>query len=435
MVVQMEPLITPYEYVGETDALGSLELTKLAKSFEQLEVGSLADYFPDVNTIERTVNIEQVVEGLGIMPIVRFGVPGGGYVEQDRIQSMTVQPAAIREEDFIEMALINQIREVGTYNTAANPLQKINSRMQKLMNRRMRTIDLMRAKVLLGGISYTDPRTKVSIDVSTNIPAHNFFKYDGWGGAAAAVTAGSPINGTAYAAAKNLNGGPNGRTEALLFTSSDGLAGVPWTHPRADLVRCLRLIKQFLYKTNKNKFVDIVMSSDLKAVIESTNEYVKASLGIPGIFINNGNAAAAETNSMSPTSHFRFGPDGEILTLAGMNVRVLDGLYRDPVTNKVTTYWPSHKVALVAPYSHMDQSARLGQTDHPVGEAENGQPGVYVRTSDCQAPAPPGKVIQLGDALLPYAIYPHWIAVLDVCEPEELTSQLILQSNLGYGTF
>ena len=170
MPQEFVPEITDYQYVGDIPNLGSLQLTMLARSFETVDIGGLGDMFPDENITERTIVIEQIIEGLGIMPIVRFGVPGGGFVESDRIRSMRVTPVAVREEDFIEQALINQLREPGTVNQASPQNQIIARRVQKLVARHTRVKDLFRARTLLGGINYTDPRTGVSIDVSTNIP-------------------------------------------------------------------------------------------------------------------------------------------------------------------------------------------------------------------------------------------------------------------------
>lgn len=442
--------ITPYEYIGDIPALGGLQLTMLARSFETIQSSSLADLFPSQMIEERTIVIEQVVEGLGIMPIVRFGVPGGGFVEPDRVRSMRVSPAVVREEDFIEMALVNQLRQVGTMNQRANPAQIIAQRMQKLMNRRMRTMELFQARVLLGGISYTDDRTGVSIDVSTNIPAHNIFRYDGWGGVGVnnVQTGGQVGGGYDLMAYKDLVGGAGGRPEAMFFTSTDGYCGVPWTHPRADIPRTVRLIHEYLWRTNKNKFTEIVMSSELKTVIEES-EVIKAHLGQPSIYINLPQTAGATTTTPgimqalpggAPVPQnmrtIRIGPNGELLEIAGLRVRAIDGLYRDPNTRLITSYWPANKVAIVAARHYQDASASLGMTQHCSGEAPDGSPGVYVRTSeDAPPPSPPGRVMQVGDAFLPFAIYPHWISIWTVCELSDITSRLILNADVSYGTF
>lgn len=431
---------TPYEYIGDIPSLGSLQLTMLARSFETVDIGGLGDLFPDVNITERTIVIEQIIEGLGIMPIVRFGVPGGGFVEADRIRSMRVTPAVVREEDFIEQALINQLRAPGTMNTADNPTQIIQRRVQKLITRHTRTKDLFRARTLLGGINYTDPRTGVSIDVSTNIPAHNFFSYKGYN-ASVAANANVTIAGGVYKAQSALSN-DTGRTEAHLFTSSDEFFAVPWTNPRANIIRCLQLIGQYLQTTNKNMFTEIVMSPTLLTMIQSTNEYLKAYQGLPGVMVLNqqgsvaGNAAVGVTGTSLPNSMATFGPGGRLTSIAGMRIRELGGMYRDPVTQGIRMYWPNNKVALVAPRDMNGGGATLGMTQHCVGESPDGAPGVYMRTSlDAQPPSPPGRVMQMGDAFLPFAVYPHWIANLTVCEESDLVSSIILEGNIGYGTF
>jgi len=440
MATEFSPEITPYAYVGDIPSLGSLQLTMLARSFESIDIGGLEDLFPDVTINERTIVIEQIVEGLGIMPIVRFGVPGGGFVEPDRIRSMRVTPASVREEDFIEQALINQLREVGTVNQQWSPAEIVSRRVQKLVNRHTRVKELFRSKTLLGGINYTDPRTGVAINVSTNIPPQNFFSYKGWN-ASVAANAVVPIAGTNYTANSALVNDA-GRTEAAFFTSSDDKFGVPWTNARANIIRCIQLIAQYLELTNKNRFTEIVMSPQLLTVIQSTNEYLKAYQGLPGLMVLNqpgsvaGNAAIGASQSALPTGWATFGPGGRLTSIAGLRIREISGLYRDPVTNTVKTYWPANKVALVAPRDMQGGGATLGMTQHCVGESPDGTPGIYMRTSpDAAPPSPPGRVMQMGDAFLPFAVYPHWIANLTVCEPEELTSQLVLEANVNYGTF
>jgi hypothetical protein len=440
MPQEFQAEITDYQYVGDIPNLGSLQLTMLARSFETVEIGGLGDMFPDENIDERTIVIEQIIEGLGIMPIVRFGVPGGGFVEPDRIRSMRVTPAVVREEDFIEQALINQLRAPGTMNQASPQSQIISRRVQKLISRHTRTKDLFRARTLLGGINYTDPRTGVSIDVSTNIPAHNFFHYKGWDSSVSA-NANVTVAGGTYKAAYNLVNDA-GRKEAALFTSSDEFFGVPWTNPRANIIRSIQLIAQYLLITNKNRFTEIVMSPQLVTTIQAVNEYLKAYQGLPGVMVLNqpeagtvaGNASVGVSNAMIPNSMATFGPGGRLTSIAGLRIRELNGMYRDPVTNTIKMYWPNNKVALVAPTG--DGGARLGMTQHCVGESPDGAAGIYMRTSpDAQPPSPPGRVMQMGDAFLPFAIYPHWIANLTVCEETDISEGLILESNIAYGTF
>lgn len=440
---ELTPSSTDYQYIGDVTALGSLNLTMLARAYEQIEIGSLDDIFPSQDIPERTITIEQMVEGLGIMPIVRFGVPAGNFAENERIRRRQVSPAVVREDDFLDQGLINQLRKAGTYNDQYRPEQIVADRVRKMVNRHKRTMDFFRAQCLLGRINYTDPRTRQSIDVSTHIPLHNLFNYDGF---SASVTAGDPITGTPFSAGKTL-ANDKGRNEALLFIDANGQAGIPWTHPQADIVRCIRLLKHFLWKTNKNKFTEMVMSSELYTVILE-NEFVKAYSGQLGLF---GNYPMDSTNNVvdggrqlavsgvgarTNPQFITYGPGGDIEAIAGVKIRILDGLYRHPQTNEVTNYWPAHKVALIAPRHYMDGAETLGLTHHCVGESPDASPGLWMRTGpDQQPPSPPGRTMQIGDSFLPFAKYPEWISILTVCEESELSDTLILKSMEDYGTF
>jgi hypothetical protein len=429
------PVISPYEYVGDVAALGSLQLTKLARSFEQIDSQGLEDFFPTMSSPERTVVIETVREGLSIMPIVQMGVPAGNFLESERIERKYVQPAFVREDDFVDQALINQLREFGTLNEATPPLQIIQRRVQRMVNRHNRTRSLLQAMVLQGGINYTDPRTKASINVSTQIPQHNYFRYDGFDGS---VNNGALISGTPYTAAKALTNN-KGRKEALLFTDKTLEAGVPWSNAQANIIRTLRLLKQYCYNTNKVLLTDLVMSRDLYTVVQD-NELIQAAMGAVGVINvqNSSNqtafAAAVQGNANQPM--VRFDAGGEIRSIAGLEIRLIDTLYRDPVDNQIKKMWPSNLVALVARRHQSDSSATLGYTQEPVGEAPNGTPGLWMRTGPDQAPpAVPGRTMQLGNSFLPFAVYPQWIMLLTVAESADIDSNLILRADLAYGTF
>ena len=438
MSIEFEAGTSPYQFIGEEYQLGSLQLTMLAQSFYQIARTPLGEFFPDRNIPERTIVVEQIIEGLGIMPIVRFGVPSGGFLEQNRIRAFTARPAVVREDDFIEQHLINQLRQPGTFNQAYRPEDIVQRRVQQLVHRHSRTKDLFITKAILGGINYTDPRTGVSINVSSNIPNHNLFRYDGFD---SSVNKDAVISGTGFTAAKALQANKN-RKEALMFKSTDQRAGVAWTDPKADIIYGLRLLKEYLRKTNKNTFTDIIMSTDLLTILME-NEYIKALSNVPGVLVYNaptssvaGNANIVSSTAGAPATYITMGPGGEITSIAGLRITAVDGMYRDPVDNTIKTYWPAHKVALVARNAVDNPSATLGFTYHCSGESPDGNPGIFVRTSAMsEPPAPPGRVMQMGDAFLPVVIYPHWISILDVCDEGELSNKFIIQSNLSYGTF
>jgi hypothetical protein len=115
----------------------------------------------------------------------------------------------------------------------------------------------------------------------------------------------------------------------------------------------------------------------------------------------------------------------------------MDGIWRNPSNdNKLEVYWPAHKVALVASKSMSDPSAALGFTYHCSGESPDGKPGMWMETDMApKLPAPPGALMRIGDCFIPFPVYPYWIALLDVCEPNELYETLPILPDLSYGTF
>lgn len=431
------PQTTPYEYVGEPPALGSLSLTKLARSYAELDTSDLSDLFPDQHNPERTIVIETVQESLGLMPLARPGVPVGAFVPNDRMFRRIVEPALFREDDFIDQYLINQLRAPGTLNDLNPPQKIIEERVRKMTSRHNRMLDFLRIQVLLGGISYDDPRTGVSLDVPTQIPQHNFFKFDGYNATTSAGTL-VALNGTNYEANSDLIN-DKGREEALLFTSTDQKFGVPWTAPNANIVRCIRMLKQILKNANKNIYTDMYMSGDLYTLIQE-NEDIKARNGGVG-YVNFGTPgtdkglATASANSTTP-SFVTFGPGGDIATIAGLRVHVIDQLYTDPRDNSTKNMWPSEKVVLVARTHVNDPGQTLGYTQYCVGESPDQTSGLWMRTGPEQSPPnTPGRSMQMGDSFLPYAMYPQWISVLDVCDPNDVDSRQLFRSHLNFGSF
>jgi hypothetical protein len=430
-----EPQNTPYEYIGEPPQLGSLVLTKLARSFAELETSSIKDLFPDQMNPERSIVIETEIEELGIMELVQRGVPNGATLPNTRLLSRTFEPAFFRSNDFIEQYLINQLRAPGTLNEQNPPTRILEERMRRMIARHSRLGDLLRSQVLLGGIDYRDPRTGVRLNVSTQIPAHNFFHYYGFNDNVAA-NADVTWGGTVYTASRALTDDV-GRPEALYFRNSNDEIGVPWTDANADIVRCLRYIKQYLKNTNKNIFTELIMSSDLYTVLLENN-FVKAYTGQVGTFTTKTSNRVEPVLGGGSTPFITFGPGGDITAIAGLNIRLVDHLYTDPVDGVVKNMWPSNKVALVAKTHINDSSLPLGYTQHCSGEAEDGKPGLWVRSAGPeQSPPPnlPGRSIQMGDAFLPFAVYPQWISILEVCAEGDIDNKLILRSDLGYMNF
>lgn len=442
LTYEMQAQVTPYQYIGDEPSFGSTQLTMLAQSFEKLLPSDLDFLFPAMMRPERTLVIEQLIESHAIMPPAMAGIPNGQYMEPNRLRRFSVEPQVFREDDSVDMMYVNQLRKPGSINETLAAQEWISKRVQDLVSRHRRTKSIFQAKMLLGGWQYYDPRTKVGIDVSSNIPAHNLFSYKGFNDTVAADVD-VDIMGRSYRTLNALTPA-KGRPEAAFFTSTDFKLGVPWTYPQADIVRSLHMLKNYLWYTDKNKFDTIVMSSQLMTVLIAVNEYLKTWQGFPGMLAYNqptstvaGNAVAAASLTGPTAQQITFGPGGEIATLAGMRVVVLDGIWRNPANdNKLEVYWPAHKVALVASKSASNPSATLGYTYHCSGESPDGTPGLWMKTTvDAPLPAMPGIMMRIGDCFIPFPVYPHWIALLDVADPAALYTSLPILPDLSYGTF
>lgn len=420
---------TDYEYIGTIPALGSLQLTEMARAFAQLPGGKLEDLFPDRTSIERTVRVERVLEDLQMAPVVQMGIPAGFFLKPERVESRVFEPVITREDDFVDQAIVNQLRQVGTYNEAVPAFKIVQDRIRRLVERQQRLKEYMHAQVLLGGINYIDHRTNYTVDVSTQIPVRNLFRYNGWD---AILSSGSGLStpmgpSTAYG---DLTNNKN-RREALFFMNTQREIGVPITNPNFDLVHLFRLIKQFLYNSNKNVFTEVVMSTDLYTVIQE-NELIKAYMGAVGTFIYDKSLDTVSSGRTPPV--VSFGPGGDITAIAGLNIRVVDGLIEDPETQELKKLWPAHKIAIVAKNHFSSTSETLGYTYHCVGESPDTKPGTWMRTGpEQQPPSPPGMTVQIGNAFLPFAKYPQWIAIIDVCEPGDIEDKLILAPDLTEG--
>jgi hypothetical protein len=434
MVATLEGFNTAAQYIGDIPALGSITLTELARSFEEIETYDFSTIFPPRNVDARTIRIEQIIEGLGIMPPVKMGVPAGAFLDNSRVIASEVSPILFRMDDFLDQGLINQLRKPGTSNDVWSAEEIVADRVRQMMNYRRRTMDFYAASMLTGGISYTDPRTNVTVNVSANIPAHNLFAYDGF---SSPVTADVRIPNTPFSAYKTLTSPTSTRNEGLLFTNANSQALVPWTHPTANVARTVRLIKQFFLNTNKNKITDIFMGDALYALLHE-NEMVKAhaSFGVFGsVPTSTANGQVNAVGGAAGPMHYTFNQAGEIATIGGVRVNVVTGMYRDPVSGTIKNYWPANKVVLLAAHHFKSTSTNVGYMYHCVGESPDATPGLWMRTGpDQQPPAVPGRTMQMGDAFLPVIVYPHWVCVLTVCDSSDLTTSTI-NANLGFGTF
>lgn len=404
--------------------------TELAKSLIPITSRTpLTEIFPEETISERMVVIEQSYEGVDtIFPMVEMGKPDVVLSDNDGTRTRRFyQPLFIRRSMFVSHGEINSRVRPGTLNEKWSPADQIQKKMARLVSQHNLTWDIYRAMMLLGGINYTDPRTGTSAQVSAQIPAHNLFAY-------------------------NVTSGYRGRKEASLFRSivdentadPGGAAGIPWTHPDAAIVEGVQRFARWFKDTNKSDITAMYMSPEMRDIIVMNNE-IKLALGglIPkfgavvgdmttaagsGILIPNGGTRVNGRIGLSST--------GDLLSIAGIPVIVVDTMYKDPVDGIVKRIWPKNKVVFVSGVDSQGVAEAAGRTQFCASEESGGQPGVWTRIqTQTQIPAAPGMYVQMGNAGLPYLKYPYRVAHMTVASLDDINNRLGIIGDLSFGTF
>lgn len=431
--------VSEFVPMGDADLLGGTQLTMLLEGFRRQTPPTLEDLFPTEFIASRTLIFEQFVESVGIAPVVNMGVLNNTQLSTFRRgRKRYATPAFTREDIFIEDSAVNDLRAAGTFNDRVDPAAVIAKKIEAAYLRRNELILYMRYQALLGGINYVDARTQVEVKVATGIPPHNFFSYNGWGGT---YPDGTPVTALAQGAVVPSIGDGNtyvaagplvplkGRQEALLFTDINLNIGVPWTSRQADVAAAVRRLKTWLSEVNKVDGWEIYMGSALYDQLQS-NDLIRAASGGGGVFVGDMNVTAGGRTNIIPVD----GPNGaansytyangDLMAISGCKITVVKGRFTDPMTGEGTLYWPPHQIILVAPRSTNGSGDTLGMTWHCMGESAQ-TVGPWIRSTDNPPPpALPGVAIQMGDAFLPIVKYPHWIAIVNVCEPKALNSGL-----------
>jgi Phage major capsid protein E len=439
--------VSDYTPMGDQDLLGGTQLTMLLDGFARQTPPDLEDLFPTLYIPERTIIFEQYIESVGIAPVVNMGVVSNTQLSTARRgRKRFATPAFTREDIFIEDSSVNDIRAAGTYNDRVDPAAIVAKKIEAAYMRRNELILFMRYQALLGGINYTDARTQVSISVSTGIPPHNFFSYNGWGGtyadgtAVGALAAGAVVpsigDGNSYIAGTALT--PlKGRMEALLFTDINLNIAVPWTSRQADIASTIRRLRTWLSEVNKNEGWKIFMGSALYDAIQE-NDLIRRASG-QTVFVGDMNVAVGGRNGIipvdgnpSPTNAYTF-VGGDLASISGCAIEVVRGRYTDPMTGEGTLYWPPHQIVMACPSSTTGSNDQLGMTWHCLGESSS-TVGPWIRSTDNPAPPQlPGVAIQMGDAFLPVVKYPHWLAIINVCPEKALNSGLYNDKRFAFG--
>lgn len=414
------PNVSPWNFVGNDAHTGEPVLTELAKSFMPLEGRtSLSELFPDEMIMERLVVFQQSFSaGDTIFPLVEMGKPdvvlGHNY---GTTRQFTAQPLYIRRSTFISYGEINSKLRPGSMNERWAPEEQISMIVQGMVREHNLTWDVYRAMMLLGGINYTDPRSGVGASVNSQIPAWNFWHY-------------------------GVTQGFRGRNEANLFRTmtefnddQPATAGVPWTHPDADIVTCMQRFSRWFKETNKRKITALYMSPELKEVL-MTNNQVKmvmgGLLGRPGVKKIDIQSDIASAGGESYT----IGLDSEgLASVGGIPIRTVETEYRDPVDGVYKRIWPKNKVVAVAEVDANGMRDAIGRTQYCVSEESGGQPGLWTRTqTQTQIPAAPGMYMQMGNAGMPYLKLPYSVAHLTVGDVESINTRLGVLGDLNFGS-
>lgn len=418
--------ITPFAITGNTENPGEPSLTELAKSFQPIVAQtSLSEVFPDENIGERHVYIQQEMSTVDtIFPLVRFGQPdvilGQNY---GTTRAFTVQPLYIRRSSAVSYGEINSKIKPGTVNDKWAPEEQISRVVEGMVREHNLTWDVWRASMLLGGINYTDPRSGVAASVNAQIPARNFFKY-------------------------NVTTGYRGRPEAQLFrTMTDfndtnpAAAGVPWTHPDADIVNSVARLSRWFRETNKGVISRMYMHPELKEILMMNNQVRMVTgglLGDPGRantrIVPHNDIVDRDQLGLSGYS-LGLGSDG-LNAIAGIPIYTVETTYKDPVDGINKRVWPKNKIVFVADRTTNGESIQIGRTQFCVSEESGGTPGLWTRKqTETQIPAAPGMHIQMGNAGMPYLRYPYMVAHMTVCEVEDINNRLGVLGDLHFGQF
>jgi hypothetical protein len=421
------PIVTPWVTTNNDMFPGESVYTELAKSFLPL-VGltPLTNLFPEEEIYERIVVIEQTFESTStIFPLVEFGKPDVvlGH-EYGTTRRMMVQPLYIRRSSFMSYGAMNTRIKPNTTGERWSQEEQIAMVMESMVKQHNLTWDVYRAQMLLGGISYTDPRSGIGVSVSSQIPAHNLWSY-------------------------NTVSGYKGRNEANIFrgiiddnTPEPNNQGVPWTNPDADIVGCVQRFAMWFKDTNKSRITKIYMSPELKFVLMSNNQ-VKMAMNavVPRLgaktgdrfIFENGTGGTVDYADYQGVAGINVGAEG-LMSIAGIPIETVETQFKDPVDMMFKRVWPKNKVVFVSEVDPQGAAEAIGRTQYCVSEESGGAPGLWTRTqTQTQIPAAPGMYIQMGNAGLPYLKFPYRVAHMTVASVTDINNRIGVLGDVQFG--
>lgn len=431
-------------------ALGFTVLTELAKTFENFD-SAIGQFFPSRNVPSYSVKIERVYRGVGMAPVVDPKKPDT-FADRSTVQSMDVTPVYSRESDYLDQDTINNLRQPGTLNEKYGK-QQVADTVKRLVARNDLLFDFLRSQILLGGINYTDPRTNQSVNVPAGIPAsHVVSAATVWTDLANAkpiddieswkllirtdgkvepthVIMTSLTRSRLSRNAQVLARGESARDTGFVVFSNGELTRIAGLEivvqdtvyeelALAQVPTATVQITDTTIAAGDTIELDIggIKSGVYTAVTDDTDEEVARHLSN---FINGNPAmpvtAAVTGNTITLTPKEPKKDQTIAITKTGNIDATVTG---SPITitgqglvRTVKKMIPDNKVVVCCKAMAGEP---LGRTDFVIGEHPQGQPGIWSRASESQPPNPPGVLLQVGRAGLPYVRYPEWIVVATV---------------------
>lgn len=423
--------VSPWVTTSAEDNPSEPYLLELAEAYVATENQTrLLEIFPEETIEQRLVGIQQSFSATNtIFPLVEPGQPdvftegAGGTVV-----TRWFQPLYIRASASFSPAKINYLAKPGT-NTRQSPQEYIDRELQRMALEHNLTWDVFRAMMLLGGINYTDPRTGVKAQVGSQIPAWNLLRWD-------------------------VNNGYRGRNEANIFRSmidqyGEGFStepGVPWAHPDADIAGTIRRLKRFFKVQNKSEITDAFVHPDLWEIINQSTQVRLAQGGIlPRWDVEVGDRIPNDSGvTYFPNSGFdqitsrslQLNAAGEVEAIAGVRFHTLETKFKDPVDGVWKGVMPKNKVVFVSMQDPNGRAEAPGRTQFCISENLDDRPGLWVRTWD-MAPPPqaPVRLVQMGNAGMPYLKYPHRVCHLTVASVDAINERIGLQGDDQFGMY
>lgn len=434
----------------ELNALGFTVLTELAQAFENFG-STVGQFLPGRTVPNHSVKIERIKNGAGMAPIVDPKKPDT-FADQRIVETQDSTPAFSRESDQIDQNTINNLRQPGTLNEKYGK-QLVADTVKRLVARSDLLFDFLRSQMLLGGINYTDPRTNQTLNVSAGIPAtHMVNAATGWGNLANA----KPIDDLEDWKALIRNDGKVSPSHILMTSDTRSkLARNAQVIARGESARDTGFVVFANGELTRIAGLEIVVQDTVyeelapASVPTATVTITDASIGagdtcglaIGGIATGDFTAQAGDTKEIiainlanfingNPAMPVMATVAGAILTLTPKNPRVNASITVTKTGNidatitgapiaiagqglikTVKKMIPDNKVAIL---SKENAGEPLGRTDFVIGEHPLGQPGIWSRADETQPPNPPGVLLQVGRAGLPYVRYPDWIVVATI---------------------